>query len=169
MGKKLITIVVLAVVVGFGYPAHAIHETLVEGTRIAEPGSDAAKLYDYITKSKPDYHSWNLWPGKEKLTSSKEPHGSFATVYVNNVASKALKKTNTLPYGSIIVQEEYSADRELKGLTVMYKIQGYNAEAGDWFWVKYDSPNGYVVSSGKIDTCISCHSQWKETDYLKTQ
>jgi len=25
--------------------------------------------------------------------------------------------------------------------TVMYKVEGYNPDAGDWFWVKY-SPQG---------------------------
>jgi len=33
--------------------------------------------------------------------------------------------------GSIIVMEDYTADKKLEGCTVMYKIKGYNLEAGD--------------------------------------
>jgi hypothetical protein len=62
--------------------------------------------------------------------------------------------------------EDYTPDKNLQGCTVMYKINGYNPEAGDWFWVQYSAPNGYVVASGKVEACISCHSTRKDNDYV---
>jgi hypothetical protein len=135
---------------------------------VVQPGADAAKLYTYIMKPKPYYNSWNLMPGAEKLEETKEHHGSFMTCYVNSKALGSMKKKNGMADGSIIVAENYGSDKKLESLTVMYKVKDYNPEAGDWFWVKYDANNGYVMASGKVESCISCHASKKENDYLHT-
>jgi hypothetical protein len=72
-----------------------------------------------------------------------------------------------LPDGAIIVKENYSADKKLGALTVMYKVKGYNPQAGDWFWVKY-LPDGKVAVEGKVDACINCHASAKANDYVGT-
>jgi hypothetical protein len=145
--------------------AFAIHETIPSETQMALPGDDANQLYDYITKSK-HYSSWELWPGKGKLYKGKEPHGALLTTYVNSTASYAIKgKKKKMDDTSIIVTENYTADKRLNALTVMYKIKGYNPSAGNWFWAKYDS-QGKVIASGKVDACIGCHGKMKDEDYL---
>jgi biotin synthase len=35
--------------------------------------------------------------------------------------------------GANAVLENYGKDKELKAITVMYKVAGYNPDAGDWF------------------------------------
>jgi hypothetical protein len=77
-----------------------------------------------------------------------------------------MKDAKSLADGSIIVMENYTADKELEGCTVMYKISGYNPQGADWFLVKYAAPSGYVVASGKVESCISCHSDRKANDFL---
>jgi hypothetical protein len=166
MRKTLLTFLVIVLVLGGVYVAHAIHQTQVDGTKIVVPGADAAKLYKFMTLPKPYYERFKLWPGTGELHAGNDPHSPFLTTYVNDAALASIKKKNEMPDGACIITEEYAADKKLKALTVMYKVKDYNPEAGDWFWVKYDSLNGYVLESGKLESCISCHGGKKDSDYL---
>ena len=69
--------------------------------------------------------------------------------------------------GSIIVVGNYNADKTLAGLTTMYKVEGYNPEAGDWYWVEA-TPSGKVMRSGKVQPCIDCHRAQAGNDYIWT-
>ncbi len=58
-------------------------------------------------------------------------------------------------YGGAGVEFGYSvqetADGEqLMAVTPMHRVKGFNPEAGDWFWAKYDA-------AGKVAGCINCH------------
>jgi hypothetical protein len=166
MKKTLLIVMVAAVVLCFALSAYAIHETQVDGQKFPLVGADADKLYNFITKAKPNYSKWDLWPGTKELSSAKGPHGVLASIYINKAALDSIKNEKSFADGSIVVMENYSADKKLEGCTVMYKITDYNPEAGDWFWVKYAAPNGYVIDSGKVESCIGCHSDRKASDFL---
>lgn len=166
MKRLLVGGLVAVLVLGAGFAAHAMHETDVVGQAIVDPGADASKLYTYIMRPKPYYSSWSLMPGEKKMQSTRDPHGSFMTCYVNDKALKSIKKKTGLAGGSIIISENYGADKKLESLTVMYKIKGYNPESGDWFWAKYGPNNGYVLASGKVDECVACHSSQKDNDFV---
>ena len=53
-------------------------------------------------------------------------------------------------------------------ITAMYRSKGYNPEAGDWYWIKYN-PDGTVAKAppemrsmplaGKPMGCIKCHGE----------
>jgi hypothetical protein len=57
----------------------------------------------------------------------------------------------------------------------MYKTNGYNPKAGDWYWVKYN-PDGSVASkstdagdvmlSGRVNGCINCHGDADGGDFV---
>jgi hypothetical protein len=131
------------------------------------PATDGAALHKYITKTSP-YTQWALWPGKGKLYKGTEPHGAFLTTYLNDKAAGGLKmRSEGMPIGSIIVKENYTPAKKLAALTVMYKTEGYNPDAGDWFWAKY-APDGTVQAEGKVAACIGCHQVAKARDYLMT-
>ena len=166
MKKTLLTVLVAAVSVCFSITAYAIHETQIDGWKFPLVGADAGKLYDFITLAKPNYSHWNLVPGTKELSSSNSPHGASRSAFANKIALDSMKDEKGLADGSIIVMENYNSDKKLEGCTVMYKIREYNPEAGDWFWVKYAAPSGYVVESGKVESCISCHSERKSSDFL---
>jgi len=166
MKKTLLAFLVTAIAVFYYLNAYAIHDTGIDGWKYPLEGPDAAKLYDFITLSKPTYSHWDLWPGTKQFSASKTPHGALASIYLNKIALDSIKDSNGLPDGSIIVMENYNGDKKLEGCTVMYKIKDYNPEAGNWFWVKYAAPDGYVVDSGKVESCISCHSDRKNSDFL---
>ena len=144
--------------------AFAIHETMPSETQITLPGANAAALNSYIIKLDP-YTRWELWPGKGKLYKGTEPHGSLLTTYVNDAAYRSAKGKTAMTDGAIIVKENYTSDKKLIALTVMYKIKGYNPESGDWFWAKY-TPEGKVETSGRVKGCIDCHAAKKDNDYI---
>lgn len=129
-------------------------------------GPDAEKLGEFIFKDKP-YTDWPLWPGKGKLYQGTEPHGVLLTTYVNKIALRSIKEKKGMADGSIIVKENYTPDKKLMAITVMYKIKGYNPDGGDWFWVKY-APDRKVEASGKVEMCISCHAKMKDNDFIFT-
>jgi hypothetical protein len=163
--KKILSFALMMLFVfAFVHSSLAIHETIPADTQIPEPGPNGVKLYEYIMKLKP-YADWQLFPGKDRMYPGTQPHGSFLTTYVNDAAYYSLKDKKGMSDGSIIAKENYTADKKLNSITVMYKIIGYNPKAGDWFWAKY-GPGGNVIASGKVEACITCHESKKENDYI---
>jgi hypothetical protein len=169
MKRNLFTFLsVVVLLIGLAAVAYAIHEEKPSETMVTLPGPDAAKLYDYIAKDNP-YVKWELWPGKGRLYKGREPHGSLLTTYVNNNAYFSAKdRKGEMAASSIIVKENYTSEKKLAALTVMYKIKGYNPAAGDWFWAKYE-PYGNVLASGKVEACINCHGGNRANDFIMTE
>jgi hypothetical protein len=132
------------------------------------PVDNVKDLQHYITSENP-YTDWQLWPGKEKLYEGSQPHGAFLTTYVNNIAMEALQAgKKEFPQGTILVKENYNRDKKLAAVTVMYRVQGYNPAAGDWYWLKY-LPDGKVAAEGKVASCIDCHKRFKSDDWVFTE
>jgi hypothetical protein len=164
MKKGLVLILAAILILTFSWAAHAIHETIPAETQATLPGPDAVKLYEYIMKSNP-YTDWQLFPGKGRMYEGKQPHGAFLTTYVNNDAYFSIRDKKGMADGSIIVKENYTSDKKLNSVTVMYKIKGYSPDTGDWFWAKYETV-GKVVASGRVSACIMCHEVKKDNDYI---
>jgi hypothetical protein len=139
------------------------------------PDTTGAAVFEYVTETN-DYKSWDTWPSDQwndfsvNLVSG-EPHGNIVHIYVNDITLEAAENYDgSLPEGSMIVKENYvgtdvNNPGTLDALTVMYKVDGYNPEANDWFWVKV-KPNGSVDAEGAVDGCIGCHSQPNNRDYV---
>lgn len=131
------------------------------------PKAEGDAVYTYITQTSP-YRQWALFPGTKELYTGKHPHGALLTTYVNEVALSGIQtKAGTLADGSIIVKENYMPDKMLGALTVMYRVKGYDAEAGDWFWAKYMA-NGQVEAAGKVGMCSGCHAAVIPNDWVFT-
>ncbi len=131
------------------------------------PKADGPAVYEYITKTNP-YQQWALFPGKGKFYEGKHPHGALLTTYVNDLALAGIQaKAGTLADGSIIVKENYMPDKMLGAITVMYRVKGFDPEAGDWFWAKYMA-NGNVEAAGKVGMCSGCHAAVIPNDWVFT-
>ena len=129
------------------------------------------KFWDWMKRV--EYRNWAPGPGKPTAAyPGQSPHGAFVKTYLNRTAAGNAK---TLPQGSIIVKENYGKDaKTLMAVTVMYRAEGFNPEAKDWYWVKYD-PNGNVMRTppekgnmriaGKFKSCIDCHAGAEGNDY----
>lgn len=131
------------------------------------PGANGQAVYEYITQANP-YQDWALFPGKGKFYRGAHPHGALLTTYVSKDALDALNNRSGLfPDGSFIVKENYMPNKQLGAVTVMYRVKGYNADAGDWFWAKYKA-DGSIAKEGKVTGCINCHAAVITNDWVFT-
>lgn len=130
------------------------------------PKADGAGVYSYITTVS-KYQDWALWPGKEKQYKGQPPHGAYLTTYINEEAKSAITGGTVMGPGAMIVKENYSPEKQLAAVTVMYKVAGYNPDGNDWFWAKYGA-DGTVEKEGKVAGCLKCHGAKKANDYVFT-
>lgn len=142
------------------------------------PEADGQAIMDYVLQTN-DYTTWASWPTDDVNTEdfsgflqSGEPHGMTVRIFVNDRALAAIERDDfngILPPGSIVVKENYMGTveepGELAAITIMYKVDGFNPEANDWFWVKA-APKGAVDAAGAVEGCIACHAQEGNSDYL---
>ena len=126
------------------------------------PSAKPQALWKYITETSP-YTTWAFWPDHQGMQPGRSPHGSFHKVFVNE---NGLNSTSPpVQYGTIAVKENYSFNKELQAITVMYKVKGYRPDAGDWYWVKY-SPDGKTERLSNEKGCIGCHSTRWKNDFI---
>ena len=81
-----------------------------------------------------------------------------------------------LPVGTIIIKEKYDHIEDAKTRTkadayaAMIKHEpGYDADHNDWeyVYIELDKPNTITgATCGKLDSCIDCHANRKQTDYV---
>jgi len=74
-----------------------------------------------------------------------------------------------LPVGSIVLKPLFLDPQrsETARLTIMIKMEkGHDRENGDWWYEVYDESGKEGWYRGKIKSCIKCHTQAKETDYM---
>ena len=80
--------------------------------------------------------------------------------------SRAIVKKN---FGGedVSVEKVWANGRQyLKAVTVMFQREaGYDPGNDNWFWVKY-APDGSLQAFGKVEGCISCHSEAPGNDYI---
>jgi len=115
------------------------------------------------------------------------PHrGHYVHVYVTPGDEKKIRTgEGTYPVGTLIVKEKLPGifaqsakdpkavtadnlplhDPEL--FTVMLKREaGYHPECGDWEFMVVSGDMKQVLARGKLDSCVECHQQYKQTDYV---
>ena len=113
-----------------------------------------------------NYREYSYWPGHEGMQPGQAPHGVFHKVFINKTLREALPVEDRIaPEGSIVVKENYNADKKLTSITLMAKVKGFSSEYGDWFWANY-TPEGKVKVAGEVSSCISCHEGKRDNDYI---
>jgi len=108
-----------------------------------------------------------------KSSGSGHPQPFLKTRY-NSIASAKLDSTGKImtgaifPEGSLIVKELYDNSTTLGRYTILYKNSGSaDADSKGWVW-GYINSDGSVTepASKKGTSCISCHSQTDNIDYM---
>lgn len=135
-----------------------------------EKGPNAEDLWKHLQEA--DYtENWKPYGNApEGFYEGTRPHGALLRTFGNETA---VSHTDELPPGSIIVKENYKPNKELAAITVMKKVEEYDPENQNWFWVKYN-PDGSVAEakgkklSGKVGSCIGCHGSAGGDDYVYT-
>ncbi len=139
--------------------------TAQSGTRSQPPTQKESfdqRLWKYLQSV--CYDQWSPAGDNGDFRESSAPHGALVKTYMNRVAAG---NASNLPNGSMIIKENYSPDKKLMAITLMYKSKGFNPAAGDWYWAKFmpdgtvaqmDTPKGKMALSGKAKGCIDCHA-----------
>lgn len=165
--KKNHLLIVLIVIVSLVFSGIILAQTKKEKTGGSAIAATGAGIWDHL-KKEVYAKKWKMWPGTTVMYAGPEPHGAFLTTYVNDAALKAITgKKGKFPDGAMIAQDNFSKDKKLKFISVMYKVKGYNQKEGDWFWAQY-KPDGRIEVEGKVDECIKCHVAQKGNDYVYT-
>ena len=102
------------------------------------------------------------------------PHANTGImIYMNELAAAAfLAKSNSFPAGAVIVKEkQMRGDAAGNGRTgsggvggMIKRPAGYDPEYGDWEYFYFDDVT--KIESGKITSCVQCHSSAKAKDYV---
>ena len=114
------------------------------------------------------YQSWAQHANWSGIQSSASTHGPYVQIWYNDTteAAEAGEQGSGMPDGSILVKEGYLDEEgtDLKAITVMKKLEGFDPDKGDWYWASY-AADGSVFTSGASDFCSSCHAA-AENDYV---
>jgi len=146
--------------------------TAQSGSRNTRERPFPARFWDYLAEA--HYENWAPAPGQGlDVYPGQAPHGAFLKMYLNRVAASDPKN---LPYGSIIVKENYGKDKTtLMAVTVMYRVKGFDPEHNDWYWVKYNRDGSVAQTppgkgrkpiAGRFKSCIDCHSGAQGNDLV---
>jgi len=123
------------------------------------------RLWQRITEES-DYRNYQQWEGHDGLQPGQSPHGVWHEVFANRDIFEALPVSGgEVPYGSILVKENYTSAKELDKLTVMVKVKDYSPENNDWFWAAISS-EGDILAEGMPGGCLSCHGGLVSNDYI---
>jgi hypothetical protein len=98
----------------------------------------------------------------------------FLRTRFNSIAASKLDSDGKIqssaifPEGSLIVKELHSSSTTLERYAILYKKSGSeDADAKGWVWGYINGDGTVAVSaSTKGSSCISCHSQANNIDYM---
>lgn len=132
---------------------------------LSKEGVSGKKLWDHIN-SNGSYTKLPYWPGHDGMYPGQAPHGTYHKIFINHTLHSSLPLSNKrVPNGSIVIKENYNANKKLSAITLMAKVEGFDTEHNDWYWVKYNN-NGKVLAEGSPTGCINCHEPMKTNDYI---
>ncbi len=131
------------------------------------PPPNAAAVQQFLTNSN-FRTAWRLWPGTTANQTSAAPHGATVSTWINEIAYDAIQsRAGRMPDGAMIVKENFTPDRSLAALTVMYKSRGFDPANNDWYWLQ-QSAAGTAMAEGRVQGCITCHNTVASNDLLYT-
>ncbi|MDG6242821.1 MAG: cytochrome P460 family protein [Methanolobus sp.] len=169
MEIKIIMLLILICIIGISGCADQENDSVSEGNEDGidsqVPIPDAGAIFSIFTIND-SYNDWSIWPGQVSHAQGSGVHGDYITIYVSDDAlSLAESGGQVMPYETMVVKEGFNSDRELIGVYLMYKAEGFDPDHNDWFWASY-SPDGDVQAEGKVPGCINCHERRKNIDYI---
>ncbi len=128
----------------------------------------AQTLADRILQQDP-YNQWGQFPEAEGIVPSSAHGVDQAEIRINSVVETAIAEgASTLPNDAIIVKRNIGGSGEkADSLTVMWKVNGFNPDDGDWFWAII-VPDGEIREAGAIATCLGCHGGARDNDFVFT-
>ena len=157
----------------YSQPAPAYVQPQPRVARPQTPEEFQQRRRRYLVRPQTPYTHWTPLPDKAGLRKGASPHGAFVRLYANGVA---VADPKGLPYGSILVLEDYAEDQKTRtGINILYRVRGYDPKNGDWYWMKYNEDGTVVRTSpeegsrpiaGRVLGCIECHRKAAGNDFV---
>ena len=107
------------------------------------------------------------WGGLEQEVERAGPHAdALVHLYSRGVEESIFASPERqFPVGTIVVKEKLAADLTASGVGGMQKMEpGYDPEGGDWLYFYSSQDGGFT--SGRLESCRSCHLRAKESDFV---
>lgn len=140
-------------------------------TRPQTPEEFYASFWRHLVRKEAPYNTWAVLSKRDAPPRKDSPHG-VSTTYANKTAAA---DPTVLPYGSILVREDYDSQGKRTGINVMYRVKGADPTNNDWYWFRYledgsmarTSPaEGNRAMAGKVASCIECHRKAAGNDLV---
>ncbi len=103
----------------------------------------------------------------QKARKENGPHAySSIHVYMNELVSVAFEqKKKPYPVGAVLIKEKYLYAKGENGIGGMIKREpGYHTGHGDWEYFYVEGRGD--IEQGKIESCVQCHKQARQRDYV---
>ncbi|MCX6855939.1 MAG: cytochrome P460 family protein [Verrucomicrobia bacterium] len=140
--------------------------------------------YQQITKSvvyvNPELAMLCRGASKAEVDSARVKFGPHANtgilIYMNKLAADAFAtNASAYPVGAVIVKQKsihgyadkdgkraHEADTGVGGM--VKRLAGYDPKHGDWEYFYFEDTK--KIKSGRISTCVQCHTSAKDKDYV---
>lgn len=137
-------------------------------TRPQTPDEFYASFWNFIIKRGAAYNTWTVLSRGKTDDGIQNPHSTISKTYVDKTGSA---DTADLPIGSILVREDYDAERNRTSISVMYRVKDYDKEHGNWYYLRYLEDGSLARANGKsvagrVASCIECHTKAKGKDFV---
>ena len=98
------------------------------------------------------------WMAESTPHPSAGPHFGIVRTFLNPTVFRSLAEGQAAhPSGSALVKELYGTGSEVRGWSVMVKVQDDSAGGAGWYW--FERFGGTTFSSGfGVPVCTGCHS-----------
>ena len=138
-------------------------------TRPQTPEEFYDTFWRYLVKKDAAYNTWKSLDHEPPKEEVENPHGSVSRTYANEVAAK---DPENLPFGSILVREDYDDKRKRQSISVLYRVKDYDKEHGNWYYLRFTETGAVKKGqdnkslAGKVTSCIECHAKASGKDFV---
>lgn len=138
-------------------------------TRPQTPEEFYDTFWRYLVKKDAAYNTWKALDHEPPKDEIENPHSTVSRTYANEVAAK---DPESLPFGSILVREDYDDKRKRQSISVLYRVKDYDKEHGNWYYLRFTETGSVMKGkdnkplAGKAASCIECHAKAGGTDYV---
>ena len=138
-------------------------------TRPQTPEEFYDTFWRYLVKKDAAYNTWKALDHEPPNDEIVNPHGTVSRTYANEVAAK---DAENLPFGSILVREDYDDKRKRQSISVLYRVKDYDKEHGNWYYLRFTETGAIMKGqdtkplAGKVASCIECHAKASGKDFV---
>jgi len=177
--KTVVFILIVGSLCGCSQPTHS-SDTRPSVSEVAVGFTNYQQITKSVVYVNPELAMLCRGASKEEVEAARIKFGPHANtgilIYMNKIAADAFATPESAyPVGAVIVKQKsihgytdkdgkqvYEADTGVGGM--MKRPAGYDPKHGDWEYFYFEDAK--KIESGRISTCVQCHSSAKDKDYV---